>query len=313
VTIYKTKQTFRHQMKQMVIAEDEAQMCSTTSNTAMLVEDKRVDHGTADSRQPRKDILEEKKKYPTTTPAFAVPPLPTTAIRAAAITSASTSSDKTSASAKTYENGARPGRQTTRTDSTESMNSLGATPAYYSTASPSPSSYHDENEARRIAQELEDAEMAQRLSLYEREAESRRTLQQPPRRRTSGLMVGRILPLLCCGLAIVIALLFILGVFKPQKVPFMASLVNGGGRNPGNRWIDPFGGNHTTGTIGGGDGGVGSSGGGGSSGGSSSGGGNFESCFWGNNGQIGLTMEILNAAQDKWTSFLQTAVNEYNN
>ena len=108
VAIYKTKQTFRHQMKQIMIAEEVAQDNSTMSNnTTLLAKESRAeDDGTADSRQPRTNqhhyhrLLKKNKEYPTILSGLVVPPLPNTAALAAAVvTSATSSSEKTSGKA----------------------------------------------------------------------------------------------------------------------------------------------------------------------------------------------------------------------
>jgi hypothetical protein len=136
--------------------------------------------------------------------------------------------------------------------------------------------------AHRIAYEMEDAEMANRLSIYEQEAASRREVlqqQQPSRRST---VVSRVVPLLCCGVANAIVLLFVLGVIDiPDDVPILGDINFGS-----DDWIDldPWGGNTTN-----------------------SDGHPPSSYHWQNNGN-GLTLEILNAMDDSWQANFATAV-----
>jgi hypothetical protein len=147
--------------------------------------------------------------------------------------------------------------------------------------------------ARRIAQEMDDAEMAQRLSVYEQEASSRLAVQQQRQQQQQGagpssglkLIVGRVLPLLICGVAISIAVLFLLGVFQTDNVPFLGNIFPGVGDDD---WIDtdPWSGN-----------GVGPSG-------PISDSNDFS---WSNKGN-GIRLEILNALDDSWQSTLQVAV-----
>ena len=99
VAIYKTKQTFRHQMNQLMIAEEKTQDNSTTGESRMLTEEKLTDDGTADPKQPG-------RKNPIISSALYMPPLPKTAMRAAVAFTTRVSGSSTSsvmASAKTCE------------------------------------------------------------------------------------------------------------------------------------------------------------------------------------------------------------------
>jgi len=145
--------------------------------------------------------------------------------------------------------------------------------------------------ARRIAQEMDDAEMAQRLSLYEQETLAQQARQTGRKRSLSYLCLTRIFPLLFCGSVIAVALLFILGVFDPQNVPFIGDKLGGNG------WIDPF-----KGDVAAPDGNNGS----------------VpivaqDQARWSTDGQEGISLEIVNACEDKWTDFLNTAVQNWDN
>jgi hypothetical protein len=146
--------------------------------------------------------------------------------------------------------------------------------------------------ARRIAQEMDDAEMAQRLSLYEQETMAAQQARQTGRKRgLCYLFLARILLLLCCGSVTAVALLFILGVFDPQNVPFVGDILGGDG------WVDPFKGDVAA-----------------------TGGDNGtvpivaqDQARWSTDGQRGISVEIVNACEDKWTDFLNTAVQNWDN
>lgn len=144
-------------------------------------------------------------------------------------------------------------------------------------------------QARRIAQEMDDAEMAQRLALYEQEAQTRRESERSG--RTSRLLVGRILPLLCCGLAVAISLLFVLGVFDPNNVPVIGDWLDDRGNGNGGGWLDPFKGNSTDGQVPTVD--------------------RSEQMGWANDGRSGLQLEIVNALEDKWQTLFATAVQNW--
>ena len=151
----------------------------------------------------------------------------------------------------------------------------------------------------RIAQEMTDAEMAQRLSTYEEEALRRAEREQLQQQRPRRSILMRILPLICCGVAISIPILFILGVFDADEASdFFGDL--------GDAWIDtdPWKGQ----TSGGGpfNPGGGSSGGNGEQGSGPTG----SAYAWPNNGQ-GLTLTILNAMDDSWQTELKVAVDNW--
>ena len=135
--------------------------------------------------------------------------------------------------------------------------------------------------ARRIAQEVDDAEMAQRLSLYEQETMAQQSLQTPRRRGMWYLFLARVVPLLCCGGIVAVAILFILGVFDPQIVPFVGDILGGDGG-----WVDPF-----KGTAGG----------------------------TGGTKPTGVPMDrlatayMVNACEHKWSDFFNTAANQWDN
>ena len=60
--------------------------------------------------------------------------------------------------------------------------------------------------AKRIAQEMEDAEMANRLANYEQEAQSRLQVQEERarlmRQQRNAKLFRRVLPLVCCGVGV---------------------------------------------------------------------------------------------------------------
>ncbi len=159
-----------------------------------------------------------------------------------------------------------------------------STPLTSSTASDTSS----EEVARRIAQEMDDAEIAHRLARYEQEAQA--TQRQERQGRSSRVLFRRVLPLLCCGIVVAIALLFILGVFDPQDVPFVGDI------RRGDDWVDPFAGDVTF-----------------------TGGGDAEipvvdaqeQMGWPTDGRSGISLEILNALEDKWQEVLSTAVDNW--
>jgi hypothetical protein len=151
----------------------------------------------------------------------------------------------------------------------------------------------DTKQAHRIGaqEELHDAEMAQRLSLYEQEAAKRRQVaeqqQQNQRASRNHKIVGRFVPLLCCGVFLAVLLLIVFGVFNSEDIPFS------GGSDP-NDWSenDPTSGGQevydtpppeSEGTI-----------------------------RWKNDGN-GLRLEILNALDDSWQSILEQAVDNWDN
>lgn len=152
------------------------------------------------------------------------------------------------------------------------------------TTSFSDSSSEEQAAARRVAQEMEDAEIAQRLSLYEQEVAANQ-VQESQANNRSHLIWHRLLPLLCCAVAIIVSLLFVLNVFDGEKV-----------RNGINDWVDPFKGDVAI---------NGSPAPGGPTGIAA------DQMAWKTNGQGGLNLEILNAMDDRWTQPLSVAVQNW--
>ena len=142
--------------------------------------------------------------------------------------------------------------------------------------------------ARRIAQELEDAEMAHRLAQYEQEV-ARRNDQAAngPATRKQQLVFYRLLPLFCIAVALVVGLLFVFGVFSPDSVKNGWSGIFDGKEN----WVDPFAGDVNLD----GDGSSPSLG----------------KMAWATDGQGGLQLSILFAMEDSWSSLFQTAVDNW--
>lgn len=148
---------------------------------------------------------------------------------------------------------------------------------------------NDRAYAARIAQEMDDAEMANRLANYEQEAQSRRQVQEErtslQRQARNSRLFGRVLPLLCCGVGVAVGLLFVLGVFDTSDIF-------------GDDWVDPF-----EGVLGGdvsiitppgevpdiAD---------------------LNVYAWPNDGR-GITLEVLNAMEDKWQTMLQVALDNW--
>ena len=170
----------------------------------------------------------------------------------------------------------------------------------------SSSSFLDEQDdaatrdARRIAQEMNDAEIAQRLTLYEQEALTRRQVleaqQQNQQNTRTQFWMGRLLPLLCCAGILTITLLFVFDVLDSEDISFFR------GFDPDD-WVesDPW------------------SGGGGGSTDDNIRNDDFtpvqddESFRWQNDGKSGLKLEILNALDDSWQSTFQKAVADWDN
>ena len=157
-------------------------------------------------------------------------------------------------------------------------------------------------EARRVAQELQDEEMARRYATFEQEAADRReaqelarqTAQQNQRRHNAYYYLGFI-P--CCILGTVIALLLVFFVFGGKRVD---DVRDGFGDWNFDDWIDidPFDGTDDDGNIFAGGGGGGNQG-------------DPSNAFrWKNNGQ-GLELEILNALDDTWQTTFETAIRNW--
>jgi chemotaxis protein histidine kinase CheA len=148
------------------------------------------------------------------------------------------------------------------------------------------SSLSDEATARRIQQELQDAEFAQRLSVLEQQEAMAQQVQQQEnaaaaaRRTPRQNCMRRLVPLLICATAIaVVPLLFVFGVFNTSDIPIFDDITD---------WIngDPWSGNTTV------------------LGGPSPGG---DAYAWSNSGN-GLTLDILNACSDDWQVFINEAL-----
>mmetsp|Transcript_3589 Transcript_3589/g.6304 ORF Transcript_3589/g.6304 Transcript_3589/m.6304 type:complete len:656 (+) Transcript_3589:303-2270(+) len=143
---------------------------------------------------------------------------------------------------------------------------------------------YDENEAaaRRIQQELQDAEYAHRLSVLEQQ----QAAQQQQQQSSSSFCTRRLLPLLVCGTIIaLVPLLFVFGVFDTNDLPPML------GDLFGDDWIhgDPWSGNTTNGPD------------------------VTDGAFaWPNSGN-GVTLEILNACSDEWQVLLRQAIDNWDN
>ena len=147
----------------------------------------------------------------------------------------------------------------------------------------------DMRRARRAAQELQDEEMARRMTCYEQEALSRQQAQvaqqQIARRSYQRTCWTRVLPILLCAIAIALPCLFLFGVFSPSQVPGLSSLgANGGVFGPNANAVDPFS-NVTLNPK--------------------------TASHWPESGH-GLTLQILNALDDPWYSYFYKAVQEWN-
>ena len=141
----------------------------------------------------------------------------------------------------------------------------------------------DMAQARRVAQELQDAEMAQRLTLYEQEANSRRLAQQ--RLAQQRFRPWKYFLLFFCVVLLTVPILMWQGVFKPEDIPIFGDF------DP-NDWVDtdPWSEENNGGVIQPGespdaDGAI----------------------RWASNGR-GLDLEILNALEEKWYAVFNEAV-----
>jgi len=194
---------------------------------------------------------------------------------------------------------ASPGRSQFVMDGSPHFSHERSSEKSYSAASTAPST-DDEAIARRVQQELNDAELAHRLSAQERQEFASRDVvvslerqaqlqaqaleQQPPQRS----LFVRCLPLATCvAIAVTIPLLFYFDVFSPSDIPFFGDIFD-------NDWIagDPWSGNNMTIIDVGGtavpqvpDRPMG----------------------WNNNGN-GLELEILNACNEEYQQYVQSAV-----
>jgi hypothetical protein len=151
----------------------------------------------------------------------------------------------------------------------------------------------DEATARRIQQELHDADYAQRLSALEQQEvmaqqmqQQQQQQQQEPASRPS--CMRRLSPILVC-IVILVGLVSVLvgtGVFDPSDVPILDDIF-------GDDWLngDPWSGN-TTGLDGPTPG--------------------SDAYAWANSGN-GLTLDILNACSDDWQVFVTEALTNWDN
>ncbi|KAG7369451.1 hypothetical protein IV203_027197 [Nitzschia inconspicua] len=158
----------------------------------------------------------------------------------------------------------------------------------------------DEDAARRIQQELIDAEYAHRVSVLEQQEALAQQVQQQEnaaaaaaagsRQRTPRQnCIRRLVPLLVCATAIaVVPLLFVMGVFNPNDIPILNDIF-------GNQddWLnnDPW-----TGNITGLDGPTPGN----------------DAYAWSNSGN-GLALDILNACSDEWQVFINEGVTNWDN
>eukprot|EP00934_Nitzschia_sp_Nitz4_P001194 Nitzschia sp. Nitz4//scaffold515_size4186//569//2278//NITZ4_009253-RA/size4186-exonerate_est2genome-gene-0.2-mRNA-1//-1//CDS//3329553791//1194//frame0 len=161
------------------------------------------------------------------------------------------------------------------------------------TASSGGSSYSEDSmyaaqQAERVAQELDDAELAARISMYEdarQQERLRRAMEAPPRTKKA-ICFSLVLPLFCIAAVVTTVLLFLLGVFDASNVPLLGDLL-------GDDWYDPFSGDTV---YSGGSVDLDTS----------------DAIAWANNGK-GLTLEVLNAMDDSWQSHLETAIENWDN
>jgi hypothetical protein len=144
---------------------------------------------------------------------------------------------------------------------------------------------YDIHRERQLSQEVADAEMAQRLAGYEHEAEARRVRE----RGTQNQCYRRIIPLLVLMIAISIPLLFVFGVFKKEDLQIGDWGPDWIDSDPwsdvGNIQVDPTGNSDIT---------VGEN-----------------AVRWATRNNQGLTLNILNAMEDKYDSMLATAVQNW--
>lgn len=177
--------------------------------------------------------------------------------------------------------------KTTRSNSNSSSNST----------EPLTDMDNDEEIARRIQQELQDAEYAQRISLQEQEelatrgvldGEYARQVQEPPQRSCFARWWST---LVCLAICIAIPLLFVFDVFDFSRVPFFGDMF-------GDDWVgsDPFAGTNMTidnvnGTL------VPRL--------------PANAYGWAPNKGGGLELDILNACSDDYLPFVQTAIKNW--
>lgn len=156
------------------------------------------------------------------------------------------------------------------------------------TASTTISHSSSDEAARKIAQEMDDEDFAQRLAAYEREVAQQQADQRAPNRR-NGLLFYRLVPLFCVVVAIVVSLLFVFGVFTVDKVKKGLGNVFDGD----NDWVDPFKGDVNINGAGGGPTGIPEG-----------------QMAWPVEGP-GLSLTLLNAMEDKWDNLVEVAVQNW--
>jgi hypothetical protein len=138
--------------------------------------------------------------------------------------------------------------------------------------------------ARQVAQEAEDADLARQYTTYEQEqAASPQQMQwMSSRQTTRQRFFGRVLPIICSVIAITVPLLFIFDVFNTENVPGLDFNWDDFDEN------DPFDGRDVDAVD------------------------PETAASWANSGS-GLTLEVLNALEDKWQTTFQTALVNWDN
>lgn len=172
-----------------------------------------------------------------------------------------------------------------------------------SSGSTGPLTDDDEAVARRIQQELADAEYAERINSLERqEAASRdvilslerqnqlnRAQQQQQQRRPKSCLATWIPMILCIGIAVTIPLLYVFDIFNPSDIPILGDLFEddwvGGSLN--NMTFDDVNGTMVPQLP-------------------------YDAIGWANTGS-GLRLDILNACADDWQPFVQAAIENWDN
>lgn len=161
----------------------------------------------------------------------------------------------------------------------------------------------DEAVARRIQQELADAEYAERISTLEREEAASRDIvlslerqnqlnlaQQQQQQAPPRSCVAKWLPMvLCIAVAITIPLLYFFDVFNPSDIPFLGDLFQDDweGGSVSNITFNDINGTMVPQLP-------------------------SDAFGWANTGD-GLRLDVLNACTDEWQPFVQTALNNWEN
>ena len=172
-----------------------------------------------------------------------------------------------------------------------------------SSGSTGPLTDDDEAVARRIQQELADAEYAERINNLERhEAASREIIlslerqnqlnlaqQQQQQRRPRSCLATWVPMILCIAVAVTVPLLYVFDIFNPSDIPFLGDLFQddwvGGSLN--NMTFDDVNGTMVPQLP-------------------------PDAIGWSNTGN-GLRLEILNACAEEWQEFVQPAIENWNN